>query len=439
MATEVELPVEERIFQLLQTLGIERAHFGAAAQEDLAGFLKSHEDRIISLAIVSPDSFDPDVLRPVESRLLVVTGDEGPHFRLAHAGIPNLPKAKHVALRGYYDAGFTDMVADRMEEVGLAIADFLLQFEQQGKTGKVDLCEGSGEVAGITYRIRGAGPPLLLFPIGLKPSQWEPIIAMFAERYCTVTLGGAYIGAVRNLETRARVGYRALVRSLVAELQLNDGETVLDVGCGSGAHDRFLVQLTSRQNPVTGVDHSPYMVREAKDIARSEGLEGVITFEEGNAEALPFPDNSFDAVMSVTVMEEVNADKMVAELFRVARSGGRVGVVVRSLDMPWLVNLPISNAVKQKVEAPGVMGGGLIVGGCADAGLYRHFSRVGLSRLKMFPQLVAFKQGPLQRFQTQALAVLTDEEAEEWRTAVAESEGTFFIAQPFHCVVGTKP
>lgn len=143
--------------------------------------------------------------------------------------------------------------------------------------------------------------------------------------------------------------------------------------------------------------------------------------------------------MSVTVMEEVNADKMVAKLFRVTKSGGRIGVIVSSLDTPWLVNLPIGDAIKQRVQAPGLMGGGLIEGGCADASLYRRFSRMGLSQLRMFPQLVAFNQGPLHRFQTQALAVLTDEEAMEWRTAVIKSEGTFFIAPPFHCLVGAKP
>ena len=47
----------------------------------------------------------------------------------------------------------------------------------------------------------------------------------------------------------------------------------------------------------------------------------------------------------------------------------------------------------------------------------------------------------LQRIQNQILSVLSPGEAEEWRTAVAraEAEGTFFIAEPFHCAVGTKP
>jgi ubiquinone/menaquinone biosynthesis C-methylase UbiE len=48
------------------------------------------------------------------------------------------------------------------------------------------------------------------------------------------------------------------------------------------------------------------MIREAKGIATLEGLADAMDFEAGSAEALAFPDNSFDAVFSVTVMEEVN-------------------------------------------------------------------------------------------------------------------------------------
>jgi hypothetical protein len=40
----------------------------------------------------------------------------------------------------------------------------------------VSLPEGEGEVAGITYRVRGSGPPLVLMPLDLTPSQWEPLI-----------------------------------------------------------------------------------------------------------------------------------------------------------------------------------------------------------------------------------------------------------------------
>lgn len=442
MATETEMPIEQRLKQLLQHLGIQKAHFAASMPDDWKGLINVFHKGILSLTLLDPQGVDPDALRPLESRLLLITGDSGPRVGQAQDAMTKLADSTCVTLSDYFAASWSDIVADRKEEVKAAIEIFLAESEQLNGSGSVDLAEGEGEVAGITYRVRGSGPPLLLFPIGLKPSQWEPIIPNLADKYCTVTLGGAYVGQVRSLEVRARIGYRPQVRNLIAELQLKDGDTILDVGCGSGAHDRYLVHMTGGKNPITAVDHSPYMIGEAIGIARAEGLEGAIKFQEGNAEALPFADNSFDAVMSVTVMEEVNADKMVAELVRVAKPGGRIGVIVRAADMPWLINLPLPAPVKQKVEAPGVLGGGVGEGGCADASLYTRFHRAGLAEIQMLVQFSTLHSGPtFQNWQTQAVAALTPGEAEEWHTAVAQvvEAGTFFVGQPFHCAVGTKP
>jgi hypothetical protein len=83
--------------------------------------------------------------------------------------------------------------------------DFLDRFEQ-GKSVTTTLPPQQGEVAGISYRIRGAGPPLVLMPLDLSPAQWEPLIPQVSERYCTITLGAA-LGAVSLLEARGRSSY----------------------------------------------------------------------------------------------------------------------------------------------------------------------------------------------------------------------------------------
>ena len=61
----------------------------------------------------------------------------------------------------------------------------------------------------------------------------------------------------------------------------------------------------------------------------------------------------------------------------------------------------------------------------------------------MLPQLVSVVPGQprLERYKQRVLAALTPFEAESWRQAVAaaEGDGTFFIAQAYHCAVGTKP
>ena len=95
------------------------------------------------------------------------------------------------------------------------------------------------------------------------------------------------------------------------------------------------------------MDVSPYMIREANHIAKAEGLDGAIEFQEGDADTLPFPDNSFDAVMSITVMEEVDADRILAEMVRVTKPGGRVGVIVRAMDLPCHVNLALADELSR--------------------------------------------------------------------------------------------
>jgi hypothetical protein len=134
---------------------------------------------------------------------------------------------------------------------------------------------------------------------------------------------------------------------------------------------------------------------------------------------------------------------MLSEIVRVARPGGRVGIVVRAIDMPFWVNLPLDPALKAKVDAPGIIGGGAAPNGVADMSLYRRLAALGLTGLKCFPQMVAVVPGSerIERYQQQILAALTPAEAEAFRTAaaIAERDGTFFIAQAYHCAVGTKP
>ena len=89
--------------------------------------------------------------------------------------------------------------------------------------------------------------------------------------------------------------------------------------------------------------------REAASLARAEGLADRITFREDNAEALSLPDNSVDVSLSFTVMEEVDADRMLHEMVRVTKPGGRVGVVVRAADMELWTNLALRPDLLAKI------------------------------------------------------------------------------------------
>ncbi len=431
MTTETTAGVEERLRQLLHHLGLDHAHFACRLAQDWTGLAAKYPEMVSSLTVVG-GSFDPRVAEHLAAKLLLVMGDHGPTADAVRDSLNRLPGARLVTLHDYEVRAWSDVAAERADELGGAMLEFLARMTASAPSGIVPLREREGEIAGISYRIRGAGPPLMLLPMFLAPSQWEPLVPRLIEHYCTITLGGAALGAVAILESRGRaVGYLRMVRTLLEEAQLHPGEAVLEVGCGSGVLDRWLARRTAGAHRITGVDINPYLLREANALARQEGLEGTIEFRDGNAESLPFSDNSFDVTMSVTVIEEVDADRMLAEMVRVTKPGGRVALVARAIDMPFLRN---------QAEAPG---GGIAAHGCADASLYRRMHHAGLTQVKMLPQLAIFDrlEPTILEFMLDGLLQkLSPEEATEWQTAraQAEAEGTFFMTWPHHCAVGTK-
>lgn len=444
MTTAADLPVEERIHQLLEHLNIDHAHFAGRLPRDLTGLATTYPEVFASLTIVGPTAVDPQTVDRLAAKLLVVNGDQGPIAERVRRVVERVPDARLVALRDSATFGWTDVVADHTDEIGSAMLQFLARMNPTAGAKSVSPAPGEGEIAGISYRIRGAGPPLVLLPLWLSPSQWEPLVPRLSERYCTITLGGIELGAVAVLESRGRaVGYVPMVRTLIDAMQLQPGETVLEVGCGTGVLDRWLAHYTAGANRIMGVDINRYLLKEALALARKERLEGMIELREGSAEALPFPDHSFDVTLSVTVIEEVDANRMLAEMVRVTKPGGRVGVVARAMDMPFLMNLRLRAELRAKVEAPGAIGN-VAEQGCADASLYQRVHQAGLTRVKMLPHLTTFSREDttvLQFLQDALFTKLSREEAQEWQSAraQAEAEGTFFMTWPHHCAIGTKP
>jgi len=444
MPRATALLVEERILQLLQHLGISQAHFVGRTPADWTGLATTYPEVFCSFTLVGPGVIAPHAVSSLASRLLVFTGDQEASAERVRRVVESLPDARLVAFRDYALLGWTDVVADRTDEIGSTMLHFLAQHSQPGGAMTVPPAKDQGEIAGISYRIRGAGPPLVLLPLFLAPSQWEPLVPRLSQHYCTITLGGVELGAVANLESRGQAaGYVRMVQALTDATQLQPGQTVLDVGCGTGVVDRWLGRRTAGQNRILGVDINRYLLQEAVALARKEGLDGAVDFREGSAEALPFSDNSFDVTMSMTVIEEVDAQQMLAEMVRVTKPGGRVAVIARAMDMPFLINLRLQADLQAKVGAPGALGS--VAGrGCADASLYRRFHQAGLTQVKMFPHLPAFDGSApymLQFMQNSILGKLSEEEARQWQSAraQAEAEGTFFMTWPHHCAVGTKP
>src|SRR5262249_48966151 len=159
--------------------------------------------------------------------------------------------------------------------------------------------------------------------------------------FTVITIGGRHVGGMAMLEDRAAApSYRAMFRGLVDAMAPHPNELILDIGCGAGSLDRQLACMVT--NKIVAVDPNSFLQGEAAAVAASEGLADRIEFRPGNAEALPFPDATFGCAFSVTVFEECDADKAIAEAVRVVKPGGRIAVAVRATDMPqwWNLDLP---------------------------------------------------------------------------------------------------
>jgi arsenite methyltransferase len=112
-------------------------------------------------------------------------------------------------------------------------------------------------------------------------------------------------------------------RKLVYEaLGAARGDRVLDAGCGPGFYSRELLDQVGPDGSVVGVDRSPQMLAVAE--RRSAGRDNV-TFQEGDATALPVESASFDRALCVQVLEYVeDVGAALAEMHRALRPGGRV-------------------------------------------------------------------------------------------------------------------
>jgi ubiquinone/menaquinone biosynthesis C-methylase UbiE len=116
--------------------------------------------------------------------------------------------------------------------------------------------------------------------------------------------------------------YLPMAGLLVEHVGVQDGDRVLDVGCGTG---NVAITAARRGATVTGLDVTPSMLDAAAQNAERAGVEG-LTWREGDGADLPFADGAFDA--TVSALGHMYADPpadATAELLRVTRSGGAVG------------------------------------------------------------------------------------------------------------------
>ena len=127
-------------------------------------------------------------------------------------------------------------------------------------------------------------------------------------------------------------------RELVVELAVSEGDSVLDAGAGTGSTAILAAKKTGPNGSVVLYDMSDKMLMVARKRLEDAGLIRLAKFAKGDITDMPYPDNSFDVVLSTySTCPLYDPVKGVLEMYRVLKPGGKLGIA-HSIepDVAWL-------------------------------------------------------------------------------------------------------
>ncbi|KIL45380.1 class I SAM-dependent methyltransferase [Jeotgalibacillus soli] len=116
----------------------------------------------------------------------------------------------------------------------------------------------------------------------------------------------------------AHPGGLPLTKSILRNEAIGPSNSVLDIGCGTGQTAEYIV--TQFNCPVTALDNHPIMVEKANERFKNKNYN--VTIVNGNVENLPLPNNSFNFILSESVVTFTSISKSLQELYRVLMKNG---------------------------------------------------------------------------------------------------------------------
>ena len=226
---------------------------------------------------------------------------------------------------------------------------------------------------------------------------------------------------------------------VAARASIEPGMAVLDVACGSGNAALPAARAGGR---VTGLDLAPKLLEQGRAKAEKEGLE--IEWVEGDAEALPFEDGSFDRVLStVGHMFAPRHQQTAEEMIRVCRKGGAIVIATWSADGIFgamsAASAPFMPPPPDFASPPVLWGSEDYVrqmfgSAATDIQIERHVNRIEDDSVESFadlfmarfPPMVTARQALGERF-----ADLREEIVGLWRTWNRAEDGGFVLPQEY--------
>lgn len=230
-------------------------------------------------------------------------------------------------------------------------------------------------------------------------------------------------------------------------MQLQQGQKVLDVGCGPATDTISLAHFVGSTGQVFGVDYDEEMIIEANHKAAEADVAEWTKHKQSDATALPFEDGYFDRCRSERMFQHLlNPKQVLSEMTRVTQSDGWI-VVVDTDQGAVVIDTPETDIERRLmrfyVEET-------FNNGYAGRQLYRLFKQQGLLDLKIelfgipVTSYALMRQASrldmVEKLAVEA-GVITPDELERWRTSLeqADSIGAFFGSVPQIMIAGRKP
>jgi len=244
------------------------------------------------------------------------------------------------------------------------------------------------------------------------------------------------------------VALRDLKERSYDAMRLQPGSHVLDLGCGPGIDTVPLGRLVGPTGKVVGVDLDEDMIAEAQRAAEEADVAGWVIHQQGDIQALPFDDASFDACRAERLFQVlpqgIEPQRVCAEIVRVLKPGGWFVAV----DADWGTWSMDSSEAELERRLARFFAERLRPNGYAGRQLRRLFGRQGLVDLVVEVYPTSFTDRARSPFagdwidrEAVAAGIITQAEQERWRASLEQDDAKqeFFATTSMVMVTGRKP